>query len=174
MHLKKLSTIRPQFQFISVRLLVLCAIIIAVVQITTALNGASSRWKGGGFGMYTEPHPNSRRVWLMVIDQSGRTHPLMLWPVSPELRINPAPNMQESVAHAQAAISAAYRLATSGNQREVAEIKRRAKHVQWKLNGEGALGTLGREDVDVSSFEVKFTEIRYEIENDLITSKVLL
>lgn len=36
-------------------------------------------WKGGGFGMYTEPHAEARTVWLTLKGQGGLAH-LQLWP----------------------------------------------------------------------------------------------
>ena len=41
-------------------------------------------WKGGGFGMYTEPHSNSRAVWVLLdgVDENGdeKTAELRLYP----------------------------------------------------------------------------------------------
>lgn len=55
----------------------------AVLASTTAL----SRWKGGGFGMYTDPHPyQSRVVWLVPRNDGAALHEaLRLYPPAPAL-----------------------------------------------------------------------------------------
>ncbi|MEM7241611.1 MAG: hypothetical protein AAF429_05455 [Pseudomonadota bacterium] len=44
------------------------------IQIYTHQTTALTPWKGGGFGMYTEPHSDSRYVWIRVngIDENGK------------------------------------------------------------------------------------------------------
>ncbi|GGA23545.1 hypothetical protein [Neptunicoccus cionae] len=37
-------------------------------------------WKGGGFGMYTEPHAEDRGVWLRLTGASGAEALVQLWP----------------------------------------------------------------------------------------------
>lgn len=53
---------RPRFQEL---LLVLIPVVVALSQLYFSNFSDLTRWKGGGFGMYTDPHPNlSRFVWL--------------------------------------------------------------------------------------------------------------
>ena len=40
-------------------------------------------WKGGGFGMYTEPHAEDRSVWVVFEGAKG-TASVRLWPETPE------------------------------------------------------------------------------------------
>jgi len=40
-------------------------------------------WKGGGFGMYTEPHVEDRSVWL-TFNGRGETASVRLWPETKE------------------------------------------------------------------------------------------
>ncbi len=49
---------------------------------TTALTA----WKGGGFGMYTEPHADGRTVWLEMRGGNG-TVEMRVYPENEELRI---------------------------------------------------------------------------------------
>ena len=49
---------------------------------TTALTA----WKGGGFGMYTEPHADGRTVWLEMRGNDG-TVEMRVHPENEELRI---------------------------------------------------------------------------------------
>nr|WP_323776592.1 hypothetical protein [Amylibacter sp.] len=39
-------------------------------------------WKGGGFGMYTEPHAEDRAVWLHLEGKDGTAF-VQLWPETP-------------------------------------------------------------------------------------------
>ena len=56
-----MSTVRR----ISLLVLVL-PIIVATIQFTLFLTSDLTLWKGGGFGMYSKPHPNSfRHIWLV-------------------------------------------------------------------------------------------------------------
>jgi hypothetical protein len=46
-------------------LLIALPIIVAVLQVRLVDTSNLTRWKGGGFGMYAEPHPASaRNIWL--------------------------------------------------------------------------------------------------------------
>ena len=49
------------------------------LQMFTHKSTALTAWKGGGFGMYTEPHPDSRSVWL-TFSTGVETSSLRLWP----------------------------------------------------------------------------------------------
>lgn len=40
-------------------------------------------WKGGGFGMYTEPHKEDRSVWIMFTGANGKAS-VRLWPATAE------------------------------------------------------------------------------------------
>jgi hypothetical protein len=48
------------------------AIIIAVAgfQFYQSKYHQLSRWKGGGFGMYSEVHPDRRQIWVITHDSS--------------------------------------------------------------------------------------------------------
>jgi hypothetical protein len=42
---------------------------VASVQLARVSFGGQSRWRGGGFGMYSEFHPNRNQIWLRALDQ---------------------------------------------------------------------------------------------------------
>lgn len=49
--------------------------LVALVQVVLSTSTTFSKWKGGGFGMYTEPHPlSSRCLWVKLRDPSGATY----------------------------------------------------------------------------------------------------
>ena len=42
---------------------------VASVQLARVAFSGQSRWRGGGFGMYSEFHPNRNQIWLRALDQ---------------------------------------------------------------------------------------------------------
>jgi len=48
----------------------LLLVTVASVQLARVSFGGQSRWRGGGFGMYAEFHPNKNQIWLRA-----REHP---------------------------------------------------------------------------------------------------
>jgi hypothetical protein len=47
-------------------------ILVALLHLVMIQSSSQTRWKGGGFGMYADPHPNSYRVvWLVGEDEDG-------------------------------------------------------------------------------------------------------
>ena len=58
---------------------------VALVQVVLSSSANLSRWKGGGFGMYSEPHPySSRSLWIKLRHPIGTTY-LRLSPLDPRL-----------------------------------------------------------------------------------------
>ena len=45
-------------------------LIVAIHQLTLVHTTQLSRWRGGGFGMYSEIHPKYRRIWAQTGQQS--------------------------------------------------------------------------------------------------------
>lgn len=41
------------------------ALVIALIQLIVTHTSTLTPWKGGGFGMYSEIHPNKRQLWLI-------------------------------------------------------------------------------------------------------------
>ena len=67
--------------------IVLITLIIANAgfQFYTHKTTALTAWKGGGFGMYTEPHADGRTVWLEMRGGNG-TVEMRVYPENEELR----------------------------------------------------------------------------------------
>ncbi len=72
-------------QFIGKNAKLLATLLVIVVtanvgfQFYTHKNTALSPWKGGGFGMYTDPHADSRTVWLEM-RSGGELAQIRLYP----------------------------------------------------------------------------------------------
>ena len=45
----------------------LLLVAVASVQLARVSFGGQSRWRGGGFGMYAEFHPNKNQIWLRAL-----------------------------------------------------------------------------------------------------------
>lgn len=64
----------------------LLAVLVAanvLVQLYTHKTTALTAWKGGGFGMYTEPHAEDRSVWIQLVGADSTAN-IRLWPASKE------------------------------------------------------------------------------------------
>lgn len=63
------------------RALLLIMLGTAAHQFYTSWDGMLSPWKGGGFGMYTAPHPENARATYLIVDG----HALRMAPPDPKL-----------------------------------------------------------------------------------------
>ena len=62
-------------------------LLIAALHILLVETSSQTRWKGGGFGMYSDPHPNSYRVvWLAGESESGEPRAFALEPFDDRVR----------------------------------------------------------------------------------------
>jgi hypothetical protein len=60
---------------------VLLPILVALLHLVMIESTSQTRWKGGGFGMYADPHPNSYRVvWLVGESEDGEQEAFSLDP----------------------------------------------------------------------------------------------
>ena len=112
------------------RVLVAGAFCVALLQITLSLSGGLTRWKGGGFGMYTEPHPSKRRVWLTLTTDDG-IHPVMLFPIAKPLLAVDRQEHKADLKRIGEANRLAGRLATSGDFQLVEKIIGLVKDLNW-------------------------------------------
>ena len=62
----------PRRRFPLEYIVVVVPILVALLHLVMIQSSSQTRWKGGGFGMYADPHPNSYRVvWLVGKDEDG-------------------------------------------------------------------------------------------------------
>lgn len=60
---------------------------VALLHLVMMAQSSQTRWKGGGFGMYADPHPNSyRAVWLVGEDAGGNEAAFSLEPFEDRVR----------------------------------------------------------------------------------------
>ena len=55
----------------------LILIAVALVQMVRVFTAGQSRWRGGGFGMYAELHPNATQIWLFESGSTGAAPTLL-------------------------------------------------------------------------------------------------
>ena len=68
----------------AMRLLAIVVVANVCFQFYVSRTTALTPWKGGGFGMYTDPHADTRTVWMRLSDEEG-SHLVRLYPVSDAL-----------------------------------------------------------------------------------------
>jgi hypothetical protein len=73
---------RPSLELV----VVLLPILVASIQIYFALTSDLTRWRGGGFGMYTDPHPHVNRTVWVEGSRAGSPAALRLYPLDERLQ----------------------------------------------------------------------------------------
>lgn len=143
-----------------VRVLVAAAFLIAANQFLATRFGEQSAWKGGGFGMYTDPHPQNRKVWL-VLEAGGAEHAVALWPVTEALAANAA---APEAARLQQAVDLAYELSTSVDPARAARLAGLGGRLGWRLGPDGTPVLHGDgAPLAVTGARVEVNELRYDI-----------
>ena len=64
----------------------LLILLVAFSQLIIWKGKSYSKWKGGGFGMYTEPHPLSHRVAWLNASHDGRKEKIRIYPFDSQSR----------------------------------------------------------------------------------------
>ena len=76
--------------------------LLALAQLFAVHSHGLSRWRGGGFGMYSEPHPNETEVWFVSQKSARRL----------DHRADPRPHTHLLCARAEARLQALRALPT--------------------------------------------------------------
>jgi hypothetical protein len=77
----------PRRRFPLEYVVVAVPILVALLHLVMIQSSSQTRWKGGGFGMYADPHPNSYRVvWLIGEDEDGEDVAFSLDPFDDRVR----------------------------------------------------------------------------------------
>mgnify|MGYP000395070035 CR=1 FL=1 len=87
-------------------------------------------WKGGGFGMYTEPHGEDRSVWIEVEGQNG-VGAIRLWPPTTEFSQWVSTAGPSGQAYINALQRSAERLRFFPKSQQSKELIARAARVRW-------------------------------------------
>ena len=107
-----------------------------LLQVAMHRSTALTAWKGGGFGMYTEPHPDQRSIVLEIDNGAGQ---IVLWPETEAMRdwrlsLSPAGAQAVSSIQAQAG-----RLRFYPRKSNATALLDRAARFRWDA---GLLGTV--------------------------------
>lgn len=77
----------PRRRFPLEYVVVAVPVLVALLHLVMIQSSTQTRWKGGGFGMYADPHPNSYRVvWLIGEDADGEDVAFSLDPFDDRVR----------------------------------------------------------------------------------------
>ena len=64
---------------------IIIPLILGAFQIYFSKSDNLSAWRGGGFGMYTEPHPVKSRVAFLITQSESSTNCIRVYPIDPRL-----------------------------------------------------------------------------------------
>ena len=135
---------------------------------TTAL----TPWKGGGFGMYTEPHSDSRAVWVLLsgVDEAGaeKTAEVRLYPKSREFRA-----WQSSVSVAGSKVLERLYVSAEGMRfypraSNAQNLLDRADRILWPTAVTGGVIPKDERSFAPEDIEIIVLENRFEIESGVI------
>ncbi len=152
--------------FPPVRLLVYAlAIVVGAVTLGQVVNSNQTTltsWKGGGFGMYTDPHPNNRIVWL-VVESPDAVRQIRLMPNSERLfdertRLDPAiePDFREVQLLAND-------MRTYPRDELAEKLSRYLAALPWRVTKTGELSLVDGEPVAVERYRIEVFEVRNHI-----------
>ena len=102
-----------------------------LIQLYTHKTTALTAWKGGGFGMYTEPHVDSRSVWL-TFTIGGQSAHLRLWPESEAMSVWRADISVQNSAALGRITDAAEQLRYYPDHGAAADLLTTATRVRWR------------------------------------------
>ncbi|MEM9061709.1 MAG: hypothetical protein AAGD13_14710 [Pseudomonadota bacterium] len=144
------------------------AVAIAAFQFAQSVFGDQTRWKGGGFGMYTEPHPNSRVAWLILTDRDGTEYRQRLWRTPSSYR-EQADRQPAEINEAMYGLAElAYRRAGSGDTALDAAMFATADKIPWQAGPDGHLVVEGGTPLEPVSARVEIYELRFDIHDGVI------
>jgi hypothetical protein len=117
-------------------------------------------WKGGGFGMYTEPHAEDRSVWL-TFRGAEETATVRLWPETPEFAAWQAKAGLRGTAFLSSIRYSAERVRYFPRSGQADELVSLAARVKWPENLVGELKpaegkVFKRNDITLTVFENRY------------------
>ena len=152
--------------FPPVRLLVYALMIVVgavtLGQVVYSNQTTLTSWKGGGFGMYTDPHPNNRIVWL-VVESADAARQIRLIPFSDRLfdertRLDPAiePVFREAELLAND-------MRTYPRDQLAGKLSHYLDALPWRVDDAGELSLIDGEPVAVKRYRIEVFEVRNHI-----------
>jgi hypothetical protein len=118
-------------------------------------------WKGGGFGMYTEPHATARAVWI-TFGSDGAA--LRLWPETEAMEALERGLPPRSAAHLGALTRAAEDLRYYPRQQQADRLLAMVAQVRWPEAMTGGARPATGATFAASELGLEVTEMRYRLE----------
>lgn len=125
-------------------------------------------WKGGGFGMYTEPHAEDRAVWLHLQGQGGTAF-IQLWPeTTPFLEWREAARVSGG-AYLAALTKNAERFRFYPRDVQAARLINQLSRVRWPKTLVGHVSPENDATFAPDSLTIEVYENRYDLESNTVT-----
>ena len=138
--------------------------VVTLAQFVNSNTSALSSWKGGGFGMYTDPHPNNRTVWL-VLESADATHGFRLMPPADGIAAQRERLGGEARHALDSAILLANDMLTYPRDELTSEIAARLPQLSWRLTPDGEVSLVEGAPLAVEGYRLQVFELRTSIQS---------
>ena len=146
-------------------------------QIYTHTTTTLTPWKGGGFGMYTEPHSDSRTVWIRIrgVDTNG-------YEISADVRLYPKTALMRQWQNAvsrggsqslQRLTNAAESLRFYPNDTNMGSLAEFASRIRWPEDAVGKLQPMNGNSFAARDITVLVAEKYVDIHNQQVGRRVI-
>lgn len=129
-------------------------------------------WKGGGFGMYTEPHVEDRSVWLTFNSETGSAS-VRLFPETPEFADWRAAAGLRGTSFLNTMQSTAERLLYFPRSKSAEDLVGYASRVRWPENLVGIVKPTEGKVFKRSDITLTVFENRYDVSAQTVTRSVV-
>ena len=119
-----------------------------------------SPWKGGGFGMYTDPHPTRRIIWLVMEADDGVAR-VEFWPATAQMKAAYSALDGETEA-LQTAYDLVGNFAVTPNAPGLQALADRAAELPWSRLPDGSVG-VGGTSLSIRSARFEIYEMRRDV-----------
>lgn len=137
--------------------------IITLAQLVHSNTSALSSWKGGGFGMYTDPHPTRRVVWLGLESADGAWPVKLMLPAERLYKTRAGLGAEDRRAF-DAALLLAREMRTYPRDALAANLAEQLRRLEWRLSGTGEVGLVEGAPLAVERFRLEVYELRTDIQ----------
>ena len=147
------------------------------IQIYTHQTTALTPWKGGGFGMYTEPHSDSRTVWIRIrgVDANG-------YEISADVRLYPKTGLMRQWQNAvsrggsqslQRLTNTAEGLRFFPNDTNMGSLAEFASRIRWPEDAVGKLQPMNGNSFSARDITVLVAEKYVDIHNQQVGRRMI-
>ena len=144
---------------------------VALAQLTLTFCCDLTSWRGGGFGMYSAPHPKTgRQVWLVGRGRDGAERAVRLSPLDYRLRVRATPASRRYGARLERMQRIAYRGKNFPVQLDDALIASSLRELLARYGDDEVVAAL----FPVSDLEVRVVEVFITSDYEAVDSRTLV